>query len=66
MSPKAFYNLYNNILIIKNIYGNIIGDETIKQFKVIETELKNIKSENDQIIIKLEKKIKETSNSNNK
>ena len=32
ISPKAFYNLYNNILIIKNIYKNIIGDETIKQY----------------------------------
>jgi DNA mismatch repair protein MutS len=43
ISPKAFYNLYNNILIIKNLYKNIIGDETIKQYlTVFEKNIDNI------------------------
>ena len=43
ISPKAFYNLYNNILIIKNIYKNIIGDETIKRYlTVFEKNIDNI------------------------
>ena len=43
ISPKAFYNLYNNIVIIKNIYKNIIGDEIIKQYlNVFEKNIDNI------------------------
>ena len=32
ITPKAFYNLYNNILTIKNIYDKIEEDTTIKEY----------------------------------
>jgi len=35
ISPKAFYNLYNNILTIKNIYGKIREDAQIMDYLYI-------------------------------
>ena len=32
ITPKSFYNLYNNILIVKNIYESIIKDNIIKDY----------------------------------
>jgi len=31
-SPKSFYNLYNNIVIVQNIYAKVIEDKTIKEY----------------------------------
>jgi DNA mismatch repair protein MutS len=50
ISPKAFCNLYNNILLIKNIYHEIICDKTIKQYlAVFEKNIDNIGSYCDNI-----------------
>jgi DNA mismatch repair protein MutS len=35
ISPKTFYNLYNNILIISNIYDTIYTDEKIMEYLAI-------------------------------
>ena len=32
ISPKSFYNLYNNILLIQEIYDFVIKDESIKEY----------------------------------
>ena len=43
ISPKAFCNLYNNILIIKKIYEKTCEDVTIMQYvKVFENDILNI------------------------
>ena len=34
MTPKALYNLYNNIQIIKNVFSTLYEDETIKQYLI--------------------------------
>jgi DNA mismatch repair protein MutS len=32
ISPKSFYNLHNNLILIKNIYDNIIKDIYLKEY----------------------------------
>lgn len=34
INPKSFFNLYNNILVIKNIYEKLIIDTTIKNYLI--------------------------------
>ena len=50
ISPKSFYNLYNNILTIKNIYDKIEEDIKIKEYLLVfEPNILNIKSYCDEI-----------------
>ena len=44
ISPKAFYSLYNNILMISNIYNQIVGDTTLMEYlSIFEINILNIK-----------------------
>lgn len=74
MSPKAFCNLYNNILLIKNIYQEIIGDKTINQYlSIFEKNIDNIGTYcdnisnfiNTNIVIELSNDIDQTQNFEN-
>jgi len=50
ISPKAFYNLYNNILTIKKIYEKIEADSKIIEYlNVFEVNILNIKTYCDEI-----------------
>ena len=50
ISPKAFYNLYNNILTIKKVYEKIEEDLTIKEYlSVYESNVLNITNFCDEI-----------------
>jgi DNA mismatch repair protein MutS len=50
ISPKAFYNLYNNILTIKKVYEKIEEDLTIKEYlSVCESNVLNITNFCDEI-----------------
>ena len=47
ISPKAFFNLYSNILTIKKIYEKIENDEKIIEYlKIFEPNILNVKEYN--------------------
>jgi DNA mismatch repair protein MutS len=51
ISPKAFYNLYNNIITIQKMYEKIEEDSKIKEYLLVfEPNILNIKSYCDEII----------------
>ena len=44
ISPKAFFTLYNNILVIRDIYDNVIQDQAIIEYlKIYETNVISIR-----------------------
>lgn len=50
ISPKAFYNLYNNILTIKKIYEKIEGDNNMMEYvNVFEKNILHVKTYCDEI-----------------
>jgi len=57
-SPKSFYNLYNNINIVKNIYEKVIEDKIVKEYLFgFESNIENIQEYCNEILTFIENNI---------